>query len=152
MRKDFISRYNQFVKAPISVLRHMFKELVHDSSAAASGIEQKVDERVAEALVRDLQDPEIIIDLRRNNGKVQSSFEDFWAELQNYLDEIITPVNERRHGDTMYLPIVISVRNALLRNSLMIQSPFHRRSGFGYNFRREILMPAVPCGTLGDSR
>ena len=28
-----------------------------------------------------------------------------------YLNEIVTPVNERRHGDTMYLPITILVRD-----------------------------------------
>ncbi len=60
MRRDFLVQYSQFVKA---VLRHIFKELVHDSSAAVSTIEQKVDERVdervAEAIV-ELQDPEII--------------------------------------------------------------------------------------------
>lgn len=82
MRKDFLSRYSQFVKAPISVLRHMFKELVHDSSAAACSVEQQVDERVAQA-ISEVDDPEIIMDLRKNNGKVQSSFDDFWNELQN---------------------------------------------------------------------
>lgn len=41
MRKDFLAQYSQFVKAPISVLRHMFKELVHDSSSAACLIEQE---------------------------------------------------------------------------------------------------------------
>ena len=110
MRRDFLVQYSQFVKAPTSVLRHMFKELVHDSSAAACTIEQQADERVAKAIV-ELQDPELIMDLRKNNGKIQSSFEEFWSELQKYLDEIITPVNERRHGDTMYLPIAISVRD-----------------------------------------
>ena len=109
MRKDFLLQYNQFVKAPTSVLRHMYKSLVHDSSAASSAVEQKIDDRVAEALL-ELQDPEIIIDLRKQNGKVQSSFDEFWNELQRYLDELTTP-NERRHGDTMYLPIAISVRD-----------------------------------------
>ena len=47
----------------------MFKELVHDSSAAVSVIEQEVDERVAHAIF-DLQDPDIIMNLRKNNGKV----------------------------------------------------------------------------------
>ena len=88
----------------------MYKSLVHDSSAASSAVEQKIDDRVAEAVL-ELQDSEIIIDLRRLNGKVQSSFDEFRNELQRYLDEITTPVNERRHGDTMYLPIAISVRD-----------------------------------------
>lgn len=110
MRKDFLFQYSKYVKAPISVLRHMFRELVHDNSAAASAIEQAVDDRVAKAIM-ELDDPDVIIDLRKNNGKIQSSFDDFWTELQLYLDEIVTPVNERRHGDTMYLPIAISVRD-----------------------------------------
>ena len=110
MRKDFIVKHNRFVKAPTSVLRHMYKELVHDSSTATSIVEQVIDERVAE-VIAEVQDPEIILDLRKNNGKVQSSFDDFWAELQKFLDEIVTPVNERRHGDTMYLPLAISIRD-----------------------------------------
>ena len=83
MRKDVIVKYNRFVKAPTSVVRHMYKELVHDSSAATSIVEQVIDERVAE-VIAEVQDPEIILDLRKNNGKVQSSFDDFWAELQNF--------------------------------------------------------------------
>lgn len=110
MRKDFINQYSRFVKAPTSVLRHMFKQLVHDSSASASAIQQVIDDRVSEAIL-DAQDPEIILDLRKQNGVVESSFDAFWEELQKYLDEIVTPVNERRHGDTMYLPIAISVRD-----------------------------------------
>ena len=39
MRKDFIVKYNCFVKAPTSVLRHIYKELLHDSSAATSSVE-----------------------------------------------------------------------------------------------------------------
>ena len=80
MRKDFITQYNRFVKAPASVLRHMYKQLVHDSSASASAIQQVVDDRVAEAIL-DAQNPEIILDLRKRNGKVESSFEDFWDEV-----------------------------------------------------------------------
>ena len=53
----------------------------------------------------------LVIDLRKNNGKVESSFEDFWTKLQKYLDEIVTPINECRHGNTLYLPIAISVRD-----------------------------------------
>lgn len=87
----------------------MYKSLVHDSSAACSAVEQKIDDRVAEATL-ELEDTEII-DLRKQNGKVQSSFDDFWNELHRYLDELTTPVNERHHGDTTYLPIAISVRD-----------------------------------------
>ena len=45
----------------------MYKSLVHDSFAASSAVEQKIDDRVAEAILEP-QDPEII-DLRRLNEK-----------------------------------------------------------------------------------
>ena len=48
---------------------------------------------------------------------MQSTFDEFWNELQRYLDEITTPMNECRHGDTMYLPIAISIRD--LRDNVM---------------------------------
>ena len=110
MRKDFVSKYRQLVKAPIGILHHMYKDLVHDSSVASSAHELAMEERITQAIM-ELEDPEIILDLRKNNGKVGSSYDDFWEELQHYLDEIITPVNERRHGNTMYLPIAISIRD-----------------------------------------
>lgn len=77
-------QYSHFVKAPTCVLRHMFKELVHDSSAAIYTIEQQVDERVAKATSRSW---DIIMDLRKNNGIV------------------------RERASTWYLPIAISVRD-----------------------------------------
>ena len=56
-----------------------------------------MDERVARAVVN-LDDPELVLDLRRMNGKAQSSlFDAFWGELQAHLDEINLAVDERRH-------------------------------------------------------
>ena len=68
-----------------------------------------MEERIAQAII-ELEDPEIILDLHKNNEKVDSSYEDVWEELQKYLDEIVTPViNECRHGNTMCLPVAISI-------------------------------------------
>ena len=55
--EDFILKYNRFVKAPISVLCNIYKSPVHDSSAATTAVEQKVDDWVAQAIV-ELQDPD----------------------------------------------------------------------------------------------
>ena len=84
--------------------------------------QQVVDDRTAETIL-EAQDPEIIHDLRKHNGEVQTSFDDFWEELQKYLD--VTPVNERQHGDTMYLPIAVSVRDLRerIRECLLKQFP-----------------------------
>ena len=75
MRKDFILKYNRFVKALISILRNIYKSLLHNSSTATTADEQKLDDRVAQAIV-ELQDPEIVIDLRKLNGRVHSSFDE----------------------------------------------------------------------------
>ena len=124
MRKDFVSKYRRFVKAPIGVLRHLYKDLIHDCSAASTAHELAMEERIAQVIM-ELEDQEIILDLRKDNGKVGSSYEDFWQELQKYLDEIVTPVNERRHGNTMYLPIAISIQDLreLIRDRLEKKFP-----------------------------
>ena len=59
---------------------------------------------MAKALLQ-LDDPEIILDLRQMNGKPNSTiFDEFWDELQLYLDETTLAVDERWHGDVMHMP------------------------------------------------
>ena len=102
-------KYNRLAKIPKSVLRNIYRTLLNDSTTATCSAEAKVDEQVAEAVI-DLDDSEIVLDLRRMNGKVQNSqFDDFWDELQVYLDEINLAVDERRHGGTLHMPFAISL-------------------------------------------
>lgn len=57
-----------------------------------------------------MDDPDIIIDMRKMNGKPSSSeFNGFWLELCSYLEEVGPDVQERRHGETMYMPAATSV-------------------------------------------
>ena len=73
--------------------------------------EQEVNDRIAEALVH-LDDPDIIIDLRRLNGKVKTNtFDAFWDELQKYVDELNPAVDERRQSSELHMPIAISISN-----------------------------------------
>ena len=75
------------------------------------GAQQIVDERVAKALI-DLDDPDIMLDLRRLNGRVTSDkFDPFWDELQAYLDELGLAVDERRHSSVLQMPIAVSIRH-----------------------------------------
>lgn len=86
------------------VLRNMYNTLLHDSSSASNSFEKGVDERVAKAIL-EMDDPEIILDLRQSNGHLQSTkFDSFRKELQCYFDEITLPVDERRHGNTLHIP------------------------------------------------
>ena len=59
-----------------------------------------MDEHVVKAVVN-LDDPEIVLDLRNTNGKpklIALTLIDFWAELQAYLDEVNLAGDDRRHG------------------------------------------------------
>ena len=111
MRSEFLQKYNRLAKTPKFILRNIYRTLVSDGSLASSSAEAEVDQCVAKAIV-DLNDPEIVLDLRSMNGKVKSShFDAFWNELQVYLDEINLAVDERRHGDTLHLPFATSLRH-----------------------------------------
>ena len=88
MRQDFLEKYRRIAKLPTMVLRNIHRTLLGDCSSAEYSSQAKVDERVTRALV-DVNDPDIVLDLRRLNGKPTSStFDVFWSELQSYLDEI----------------------------------------------------------------
>ena len=84
---------------------------MQDGSAAQFSPEAAVDEHVAKAVLQ-LDDPQIVVDLRRMNGKPNSTiFDTFWQELQLYLDETNLAVDERRHGDVLHMPLAISICN-----------------------------------------
>ena len=111
MRRHFLQRYNRLVKTPKSVLCNIYCTLLNNGSRPSCSVEAEVDERVAKAVVN-LDDPEIVLDLRTTNRKPSSThFDQFWAELQAYMDEIKHAVDDRRHGDTLHLPFAISVRH-----------------------------------------
>jgi len=111
MRREFLSKYSQLVKVPKMVLRNIYRTLLQDCSSAEYASEAQVDERVAKAVV-ELDDPEIIMDLRQMNGNPKATtFDVFWQELQLYLDEVTLAVDERRHGNILHMPLAISIRN-----------------------------------------
>ncbi len=115
VRKEFLDKYTHLAKKTAlkskNVLRHMFHSLVQDESAPSSSNEAEVDDRLATYLIK-MDEPDVILDLRKLNGKPGSStFDRFWLELRDYLEEIGPAVQERRHGEAMYMPVAISIRN-----------------------------------------
>lgn len=87
----------------------MYRSLVCDCSGPSNESEREVDERVAE---EELDDPEIMYDLRILNGKVKSSkYNPFWDELALYLEELTPAVDEHRHSDTLHMSVAVSLRH-----------------------------------------
>lgn len=105
MRHDFLET-NQI---PKMVLRNIYHTLLEDQSSASCNAESEVDERLAQAII-DLNDADIVLDLRTMNGSAKSTvFDIFWEELQLYFDETILAVDERRHGEVLHMPLVLSL-------------------------------------------
>ena len=120
MKKEFIDKYSQRVKIPKMVLRNLFRELSGDLSSSETAEQRIIDERVAEFLVTS-DDPFILLDMRALNGKPGSTkFDTFWDEVDKLVLENAA-VQERRHGDCLYLPIAMSVED--LGNMIVIRLP-----------------------------
>ena len=69
--------------------------------------QSEVDQRV-----REIEDPDVVFDLRALNGKDRSQYDDFWNECQKFLQaDISVAVDERQHGQICHLSRAISIRD-----------------------------------------
>ena len=109
MCRLYIQRYMRLSsstrKSSKAVLRNLYRSLTGDIASAQSSAEKEVDGRVS-ALAKEvfeLDKPEILLDMRRLNGKPNSTvFERFWGELSFYLEGITPACDDRRHGSTLH--------------------------------------------------
>ena len=111
MRREFTGKYHHVASISKSILRSIYRDLTDDSSASESMLQREVDERVAKAVLA-VESPDIMLDLRKLNGKPKSThFDVFWEELSKFLEEINPAVDDRRHGETLHMPIAVSIRH-----------------------------------------
>ncbi|WAR16034.1 hypothetical protein MAR_030628 [Mya arenaria] len=108
MQKDFVDRYSSFAK-PV-VLRNMFQFLTECEYPPHNETKSEIDLRLCEYLLQN-NETELIIDLRKNNGRpLSKEFDQFWSALDNYLTEK-SVVHERRQSDVNYMPFAMSVED-----------------------------------------
>lgn len=108
MRQNFYDRYQCSVNISPTVLRDMYRFLTNDMSAPEDAKTAEIDQRMSTFL--DTDDPDLIVDLRSLNGKTgNSKYDVFWDEMQRYFNEQVLAVQERRHGEHLYLPFAMSV-------------------------------------------
>lgn len=74
-----------------------------DACAARNMDESEIDKQVAEAI--DMEDPDILMDLRYQNANGSDKYRVFWAKCKQFLDEC-TAVHERRHDTVSYMASV----------------------------------------------
>ena len=108
-KKQFMHAYG-FVGDDVA-LRAIFRDLTGDQSAPANLTESEIDKRFAHAML--CEDPAIIVDLRHLPPQnKRDSFQEFFAETERYLsDDVGVAVQERRHGQELYLAKAVSLKD-----------------------------------------
>ena len=69
-----------------SVWKLLYNDLAGDNSTPPHELSKEMQERIRTIL--DLQDADIIMDLRINNGFHGTKFDTFWDELNEYFNEV----------------------------------------------------------------
>ena len=70
-----MSQYSRIAKIPKMLLWNIYRSLLNDEAASSSATEAKIDERVAQAVIS-INDPDMILDLRKANGNPKSTIFD----------------------------------------------------------------------------
>ena len=111
MRSEFIQKFGRITSAvKPAVLRYFYKDLTGDSSGSETLDQEQIDTRVLQAI--QMEDPDIVLDLRKLNSGKKSQYDAFWEECAKFLQEDVgTAVDDRRHSDITHIATAISVRD-----------------------------------------
>ena len=112
MRKAMYSKYGRICPTiKPATLRYLYHDLTGDNSMSENLHEAEIDKRMHQLV--DMEDSEIIVDLRHHNHKQSvSKYEKFWVECEKFLHEDVgTAVDDRRHGEVTHLARAISLRD-----------------------------------------
>ncbi len=111
MRRDFLDKYASYVKASKSVMRQMFYDLTGCEPASENKEQKTRDETTAKVLMNS-DDPDLLLDWRALNRKdVDTKFGQFFDEVGKFFEEQLLAVQERRHGEALYLPLAMSIED-----------------------------------------
>ena len=106
------------VYIPTQVVLYCMTSRVHlalcnrlgDAAAASTLSEAEVDKRVK--LFVEMEDPDVVMDLRELLSGKASKFDIFWEECAKFLqEEVGLAVDERRHSKVTHIACAVSVRD-----------------------------------------
>jgi hypothetical protein len=89
------------------LIRQLFHDLTGDAAVSPNAISNELEERLRWMLA--LQDPNITVDLRINNGFKGTKFNEFWDELDAYFNEV-----------RIFYKILLNLNNNFIRFILKI--------------------------------
>ena len=121
MRAEFVQKFGRITSAvKPAVLRYFYKDLTGDSSCSDTHAQEEIDSRVKQAI--EMEDPDILLDLRQHNKGQCSKYDTFWAECDKLLlESMSTAVDDRRHSHITHMATAISVRD--LRDQVAARCP-----------------------------
>ena len=120
MRRLFIQKASLMCNVKCKDARYIYRELSGDNSAPETVDQFEVDKRVA--LAFDMQDPEILTDLREHNTGQPKKYSVFFEKAKQYLENVVeTSVHDRRHDQFTYLAQALSVQD--LRQQVQVECP-----------------------------
>ena len=99
MRQEFVQCFGRFTHDKPALLREMYRRLTGDSSSSANATEAEVNERVSQLL--DLEDPNLIWDLRVNNQGRLEKYEAFLEKCKKYIDNHVETALDDCRYDTV---------------------------------------------------
>lgn len=112
MRRSFIRKASLICNLKAKDARFIYKQLSGDSAEAETADQKEIDARVYQAF--EMEDPDIITDLRCHNKGQPSKYDAFFEKAKQYLENVIeTAVDERRHDEMTHLAQAISVPDLL---------------------------------------
>ena len=112
MKREFIHSFGTITNCKSAFLRKAYQVLTGDSSSAHTLAEKEIDERIGEML--EMQDPELISDLRLNNEGRPEMYEAFLEECKKFISASVeTAVDDRQHDDVQNGESVVHLATAL---------------------------------------
>ena len=102
MRKAMFEKFGLVNKnVNKSVLRHFYRDLTGDCAVSSSVSEKEVDERLLALF--ELEEPDLVYDLRAaNSGNQSNRYSVFWSKAKEFLEDVGTAVDERRHSQVVH--------------------------------------------------
>ena len=117
LKKQLISRFGLISRSSnLSLLQEFYRQSTGDQSASLTTSEKELDERLHEAL--EMEDPDLLIDPRENNGRKGDKYAHFWEKMKLYLNES-TAVQDCCQGLVTYMAKAISVRDLINEGAKM---------------------------------
>ena len=96
MRREFMSLFGRQIHGKAGFLREAYRRLTGDASTSINSCTAEVDKRISDIL--EMEDPDLICDLRVNNTGQPEKYHTFLEECQKHIaSNLETAVDDRRH-------------------------------------------------------